>query len=80
MNILKNISLAGLETIDDELNDIGIAFVQTDNEDYPFRVHAIETFPAVGLYRNGEFLQYTGDNLNDEEEIRKVRVTFFHKF
>ena len=29
--------LRGLETIDDELSNIGIAFVQTDNEDYPFR-------------------------------------------
>ena len=64
--------LRGLETIDDELNAIGIAFVQTTNEDYPFREHAIETFPAVGIYRNGDFLQYLGDNLNDEEEIRKV--------
>ena len=63
--------LRGLETIDDELNDIGIAFVQTDNEEYPFSKHGIETFPAVGIYRNSEFLQYPGENLNDEEEIRK---------
>ena len=61
----------GLELIDDELNEVGIAFVQTQNEDYPFRVHAIETFPAVGLYRNGEFLQYPGEDLSEEEEIRK---------
>ena len=63
--------LRGLETIDDELNNIGIAFVQTANEDYPFRVHAIETFPTVGLYRNGDFIAYAGDNLKDEEEVRK---------
>ena len=25
----------------------------------------------MGLYRNGDFLQYPGNNLNDEEEIRK---------
>ena len=37
----------------------------------PFRVHAISTFPALVLYRNGEFLQYPGDNLQNEEEIRK---------
>ena len=36
-----------------------------------FRVHAISTFPALGLYRNGDFLQYPGNNLKDEEEIRK---------
>lgn len=64
--------LKGLETIDDELNAIGIAFVQTTNEDYPFRVHAIESFPAVGIYRNGDFLQYpVGNDLKNEEEIRK---------
>lgn len=63
--------LRGLETIDDELNTIGIAFVQTPNEDYPFRVHAIETFPAVGIYRNGDFMLYPGTDLKDEEEIRK---------
>ena len=63
--------LRGLETIDDELNDIGIAFVQTDNEEYPYNKHAIEVFPAVGLYRNGDFIQYPGDDLKDEEEIRK---------
>ena len=43
--------LRGLESIDDELSEIGIAFVQTDNEDYPFRVHAISAFPALALYR-----------------------------
>ena len=63
--------LRGLETIDDELNDIGIAFVQTDNEEYPYNKHAIEAFPAVGLYRNGDFIRYPGDDLKDEEEIRK---------
>lgn len=63
--------LRGLETIDDELHDVGISFVQTDNVDYPFRVHAISDLPAVGLYRNGDFLQYTGEDLGDEEEIRK---------
>ena len=64
--------LRGLESIDDELSEIGIAFVQTDNEDYPFRVHAISAFPALALYRNGEFLQYPEENnLQSEEEIRK---------
>ena len=64
--------LRGLESIDDELSEIGIAFVQTDNEDYPFRVHAISAFPALALYRNGEFLQYPAENnLQSEEEIRK---------
>ncbi len=63
--------LRRLEEIDDEVGTVGIAFVQTDNEDYPFRVHAISDLPAVGLYRNGDFLQYPGEDLADGEEIRK---------
>ena len=51
----------GLEGIDDEVDEIGIAFVKTRNEDYPYRTHDISSFPVLGLYRNGgEFIQYEG--------------------
>ena len=51
----------GLEGIDDEVDDIGIAFVKTRNEDYPYRTHDISSFPVLGLYRNGgDFIQYEG--------------------
>lgn len=41
--------LEGLEEIDDELDAIGIAFVQTRDEDYPYNQHGISYFPALGL-------------------------------
>ena len=51
----------GLEGIDDEVDEIGIAFVKTRNEDYPYRTHDISSFPVLGLYRNGgDFIQYEG--------------------
>ena len=51
----------GLEGIDDEVDEIGIAFVKTRNEDYPYRTHDISSFPVLGLYRNGgDFIQYDG--------------------
>ncbi len=62
--------LEGLETIDDELDGIRMAFVQTRDDDYPFKTHGIETLPALGLYRNKNFLLYE-DPLDDEEELRK---------
>jgi hypothetical protein len=48
--------LEGLETIDDELDTIRISFVQTRDEDYLFKAHEIEILPAIGLYRNKNFL------------------------
>ena len=53
--------MEGLEGIDDEVDEIGIAFVKTRNEDYPYRTHDISSFPVLGLYRNGgDFIQYDG--------------------
>ena len=62
--------LQGLEDIDDELDTVGIAFVQTKDQDYPYKMHQISSFPALGLYRNGDFIQYT-ENLADQESVRK---------
>ncbi len=51
--------LEGLEEIDDELDTIRISFVQTRDEDYLFKAHEITTLPALGLYRNKNFLVLT---------------------
>ena len=59
-----------LEDIDDKLDAIGIAFVQTPDEDYPYNEHEISTLPALGLYRNGHFVQYL-EPLADEEAVLK---------
>ena len=59
-----------LETIDDELANIGITFVQTKDPDYPYNAHEIPVLPALGLYRNGDFILYSG-SMEEEDEIRK---------
>ena len=55
--------VGGLEGIDDELDNIGITFVRTRNEEYPYRTHDISSFPILGMYINGgNFIQYEGMN------------------
>ena len=63
-------ALEGLEDIDDDFDKIGVAFVLIRDEDYPFKEHAIQTFPSLGLYRNGQFLQYEL-SLADRDAVRK---------
>ena len=57
-----------LENIDDELDERGISFVQTDDEDFPLLKHQITSFPALVLYRNSDVLKFEG-NLEEEEEV-----------
>ena len=59
-----------LENVDDELDDKGIAFVQTDNEDFPLIKHHISKFPALAFFRNGNPIVYDG-KIEDEEEVPK---------
>eukprot|EP00095_Tigriopus_kingsejongensis_P000183 snap_masked-scaffold487_size158652-processed-gene-0.30 protein:Tk00183 transcript:snap_masked-scaffold487_size158652-processed-gene-0.30-mRNA-1 annotation:"hypothetical protein DAPPUDRAFT_202746" len=61
--------LAELETIDDELDDIGIIIVTTNG----FEVandNGVSEFPALGLFRNGHFIAYPG-NQDNEKQILK---------
>ena len=68
--------IEGLEGIDDELDNIGITFVKTRNEDYPYTTHDISSFPVMGVYRNGgDFVQYEGA-LEDEDAVRKWLMDF----
>lgn len=57
-----------LEELDDDFDEKGIAFIQTDDEDYPLVKHQLTKFPALGLYRNKDFLLYDGD-LTEKEEV-----------
>ena len=41
----------GLESIDDEIADIGVSLVQTSDVEYPLNVLGIERLPALGIYR-----------------------------
>ncbi len=59
--------LAELEGIDDELDDIGILIVTT-KETRVAGENGVGRLPALGLFRNGQFMQYERD-LNDQKEI-----------
>ena len=60
----------GLEGIDDELDNIGITFVKTKDEDYPYKTHDISYFPVLGIYRNGgNFVKYEGRGIISFEPL-----------
>ena len=50
--------LKDLEDIDDELDDYGIALVTTEDIKYAGNVLGVKTFPALGIFRNSDFLEY----------------------
>ena len=53
--------LEELETIDDEVDKYGIALVTSEDIKYAGSVLEIRKFPALGMFRNGQFLLYDGD-------------------
>ena len=55
--------LKDLEDIDDELDDYGIALVTTEDIKYAGNVLGVRKFPALGIFRNGEFLEYEARKL-----------------
>ena len=55
-----------LETVDDEVDKYGIALVTTEDIKYAGQTLDIRKFPALGIFRNGNFLLYEGD-LHDPE-------------
>jgi len=58
--------LEELELIDDDIDEYGITFVTTEDIKYAGNILKIRAFPALGLFRNGNFLLYEGD-LHDAE-------------
>ena len=52
--------LRELEDIDDELEDMGITLVTTEDIKYAGSVLGIRTFPCLGIFRNGDFKLYQG--------------------
>ncbi len=56
--------LAGLETINDDVNNVGIEFVMTREKRLAKKEYGVGSFPALGLFRNGHFLTFDGDISN----------------
>ena len=48
-----------------------LVFFQLLHAEYPHKAHDIEELPALGLYRNGRFVQCPSEHLGDEDETLK---------
>ena len=61
--------LSDLEEIDEQLEDMGILFVYTDDETYAAKLK-ITTFPTIAYFRNGDRLMYEGSIENEMAVLR----------
>ena len=63
------------------MGDYGIMLVTTEERDLAKKFDVL-SFPALGLFRNGEYVPYDGD-LNDEmrilEWITDTKVDYFNE-
>ena len=62
--------LAGLETIDDDLEEIGILTVTTEDTEVATD-NGVRDLPAIGLFRNGQFVMYEGDETSERQILKK---------
>ena len=60
--------LDNFENIDTKLSDYGIMMVSTEDKDLGRSDYDVNFFPALGMFRNGDFVRYRGD-LMDELEV-----------
>jgi hypothetical protein len=65
---VKNI-LSGMETINDDVNNVGIEFVMTKEKRLAKKEYGVGSFPTLGLFRNGDFIVFEGDLTNPIEII-----------
>ena len=74
--------LAGLETIDDDLEEIGILTVTTEDTEVAID-NGVRDLPAIGIFRNGQLVVYEGDEtserqifnwLSDEETLKIIGI------
>ena len=59
--------LEKLEKVDSTLQDYGIMLVMTEEREFA-KTLGVTTFPALGLFRNGEYVPFEGD-VDDEYEV-----------
>ena len=60
--------LENYENIDTKLGDYGIMFVATEDKNLARNEYDVKFFPSLGIFRNGDFVRYTGD-LMDEFDV-----------
>ena len=56
--------LEQLEDVDSKMQDYGIMLVTTEERELA-KQHDVRSFPALGLFRNGDFVSYEGDLENE---------------
>ena len=61
--------IAGLENINDDINNIGIEFVMTKEKKMGRQLCGITSFPALALFRNGGHCNPFPGNIESEVEI-----------
>ena len=61
--------LDGMETINDDVNNVGIEFVKTRERRLAKKEYGVTSFPALGLFRNGHFLGFEGELANPMQVI-----------
>ena len=63
----------GLETINDDVNNVGIEFVKTRERRLAKKEYGVTSFPALGLFRNGHYLGFDAD-LTNPMQVREPFV------
>ena len=61
--------VASMETINDDVNNIGIEFVMTKEKKMARQLCAVTSFPALALFRNGGHCTLFAGSLDSEVEI-----------
>ena len=61
--------MEGVENIDDDINDIGLVTVTTKDIKYARKL-GITKLPCLGLFRNGDFKIFEGDNQNEYDVLK----------
>ena len=61
----------GLETINDDVNNVGIEFVKTRERRLAKKEYGVTSFPALGLFRNGHYLGFDAD-LTNPMQVRGI--------
>ena len=67
--------VAELEEVNDELDKLGIPFVFTDDKAY-IATLKLDAVPIIGMFRNGDLLQFDG-SIENREAIQQNMIWLF---
>ena len=67
-----------METINDDVNNVGIEFVKTRERRLAKKEYGVTSFPALGLFRNGHYLGFEGDLTNPIQVRFPIFLNWFN--